>query len=1069
MDDSLSELILSLLSEDGSSIGNGAMLALVRERRPRVTDAEYEAARDVLIDQELVGRGKGRGGSIFLLIDTRDDDEEDEGFLELEDEDDTPAPSKSARKKKSKSKRSGEPKEVLSYRHNETRVNNPEVGMVHADTDPDGKKTTWAYDPHLDPVLNFDSARSGIENLIDDALASDDPARMKEALKELKRLQAPYLNWTGKAEKTSFEVDTVSLHVHERVDPATILANAAKRLKGKDAASQWRQPDMFAATFENLPLRQALDFYHHEKGWSNRLVAGDSLLVMNSLLTKESMGGGVQMIYIDPPYGIKYGSNFQPFTNRKPNLTIDKEEDLTAEPEMIRAFRDTWELGAHSYLTYLRDRLMLSKELLNSSGSIFVQISDENLHSVRALMDEVFGAENFMNVIAYRTKIPLGTKYLASVYDYIVWFAKDKNQIKFRKLYEVRKSGEGTQFNKVRLPSLEEVPFKTFENDSENLPEGSSVFRATDLMSSGLTESCVFDFDLDGKTYKPKSGKSWKTNPRGMERAIKARKILHGNTMPSYRFEFSDFPVQEYANVWTATQGASDKSYVVETSDRVIERCALMTTDPGDLVFDPTCGGGTTAFVAEKWGRRWITCDTSRVAITLAKQRLMTASFDYYALRYPHEGLTGGFDYKTVPHITLKSIANNPDIDTIYDDDHPKIAAALGDLNATLADAPPKPLKPTQGVRKGKLVTFAKGESLKEWEVPFDWPEDWPMSARASFDAFHKIRQAMQRRMDQSIADHAEQETLYDQPQTDKSRLRITGPFSVEAVPAATVLSLDENFAPEEADASIARTGETSRQSMWRDELLKTGVRGKSGNMMRFAEFETLPTTRYLHASGSLADTGERVVVSFGPEHAALEQRQVEEALAEAEKLRPAPKFILFCAFAFDPEAAKDIDEVNWPGVTLLKAQMNTDLLTEDLKKNRSSNESFWLMGQPELEVRKREDGLWEVEVHGFDYFNPKTGEIEGGGKSQIAMWSLDTDYDQRSLMPHQVFFPMADAKGGWNRLKKTIRAELDEDLLEQFHGTNSLPFEAGDNRRIAVKIVDDRGIESLKIVPLEG
>lgn len=1059
MSSDLSDLILSLTPEDGSSIGNGAMLALLREHCTTVTDEAYEEARDALVDAGTLARGKGRGGSVYRA---------DVADLELT----APVakePKATTGTRKKTSRKSDDPTEVLSYRHGETRVNNPEVGMVHADTDPDGDKTPWQYDPHLDPVLNFDSARGAIETLIDDALASDDPLRMKDALAELKRLQQPYLNWTGKAEKTSFEVDTVSLHVHERVDPATILAKAAKRLKGQAAASQWRQPDLFAAPFENLPLRQALDFYSHEKGWSNRLVAGDSLLVMNSLLTKESMAGKVQMIYIDPPYGIKYASNFQPFTNKKPNQTNDKEDDLTAEPEMIRAFRDTWELGAHSYLTYLRDRLMISRELLNETGSIFVQISDENLHTVRALLDEVFGAENFMNIIAYRTKIPLGTKYLASIYDYIVWVAKDKEKIKFRKLYDVRKSGEGTQFNKVRLPTLEEVPFKNFDSDPASLPDGSSVFRATDLVSTGLTESCVFDFELDGKTYKPKSGKSWKTNPAGMDRAIKASKILHGRTMPSYRFEFSDFPVQEYANVWTTTQGASDKSYVVETSERVIERCMLMTSDAGDLVLDPTCGGGTTAFCAEKWGRRWITCDTSRVAITLAKQRLMTASFDYYALRYPHEGLTGGFDYETVPHITLKSIANNPDIDTIYDEDHPKITAALDALNTDLTATPPKTIKPTQGVRKGKPVDFAKGETLHEWEVPFDLPDDWPDATRQSFEAFHKARQAMQRRMDQSIADHADQETLYDKPRKDPNKLRITGPFSVEAVPAPTVLSLDETMPAEEANSTVARSGETSRQSLWRDELLKTGVRGKGGNMMTFAEFEVIPGTKFLHASGSVADTGERVVVSFGPEHAALEQRQVEEAMNEAYTLMPKPKFLLFCAFTFDPEAAKDIDEMNVPGMTFLKVQMNTDLLTEDLKKKRASNESFWLMGQPEVDVRKRDDGLWQVEVHGFDYFNPKTGEIEGGGTKQIAMWSLDTDYDQRSLMPHQVFFPMADAKGGWNRLKKTIRAELDEDLLEQFHGTVSLPFEAGDNKRIAVKIVDDRGIESLKIVALEG
>jgi adenine-specific DNA-methyltransferase len=444
----------------------------------------------------------------------------------------------------------------------------------------------------------------------------------------------------------------------------------------------------------------------------------------------------------------------------------------------------------------------------------------------------------------------------------------------------------------------------------------------------------------------------------------------------------------------------------------------------------------------------------------------MTASYEYYCLRYPHEGLRGGFIYNTAPKIRLGIIANNPDIDTIYDALHPAIAHTLDALNTALLATSPAPFAPTQGSRKGKRINFAKGERLEEWEVPFVLPDSWPVTAAESFAAFNAARQAMQAAMDESISAHAEPETLYDKPEIDKTRLRITGPFSVEAVPAPTVLSLDEAAPSKEADASVARSGETSRQSLWRDELMKTGIRAKGGTMLKFAELEAIPGVKYLHASGAL-DTAERVVVSFGQEHAALDQKQVERAIEEAQTLVPRPKMIVFCAFTFDPEAAKDIDEMNWPGVTLLKAQMNTDLLTEDLKKARSSNQSFWLMGQPDVELRKDGD-KWRVEVHGFDYFDPRSGELVSGGKSKIAMWSLDTDYDGRSLMPHQVFFPMAGAKDGWNRLKKTIRAELDEDLLEQFHGTVSLPFEAGDQRRIAVKIVDDRGIESLKIIGLE-
>ncbi|WP_031553070.1 site-specific DNA-methyltransferase [Parvularcula oceani] len=1067
MTDRLTDLILANIPEDGSSIGNGALMALLREQLPDLTDEDYEVARDALIDDGVLAKGRGRGGSVYRA------DVED---LELEPTEE-PAPKAATKKKATKkkpAKKSGEPTQVLSYRHDNTRVNNPEVGMVHADTDRDGERTRWAYDPHLDPVLNFDHARAGIERLIDDALESGDADRMRDALSELKRLQQPYLNWTGKAEKTSFEVDTVSLHVHERVDPATILANAAKRLKGKGAAHAWQQADMFAAPFENLPLRQALDFYSHEKGWSNRLVAGDSLLVMNSLLTKESMGGKVQMIYIDPPYGIKYGSNFQPFTNKR-DVKDRSDQDLTQEPEMIKAFRDTWELGIHSYLTYLRDRLVLARELLTESGSVFVQISDENVHRVRAILDEVFGSDNSITEIAFRTTSSLGGDFIGKSFDYLLWYGRDKAKTKSHDLFSPRgiEHDVGGRYTRCQFDDYSRRTMSKSEKaDPNSLPEGSRVYRHDNLKSQSGSDAADFPILHQGVTFH--SGKGfWKTNALGISRLERSWRLAAPtqNSVSYVRF-IDDFPYTGLANVWGDTQtGAftSSKDYVVQTNEKVIERCLLMTTDPGDLVLDPTCGSGTTAFVAEKWGRRWITCDTSRVAITLAKQRLMTASFDYYTLRYPHEGLKGGFDYQTVPHITLKSIANNPDIDTIYTEDHPMIEAALKDLNAALTQSPPGPFKPSQGVRKGKAVSFAKGETLHEWEVPFDWPEGWPEEARKPFDGFHAVRQAMQARMDQSISDHAEQETLYDKPTVDKNRLRITGPFSVEAVPAPTVLSLDENFAPEEADVTVARSGETSRQALWRDELLKTGVRGKGGAMLKFAEFEALPGTRYLHASGSIADTGDRAVVSFGPEHAALEQRQVEEALNEAYTLMPKPKFILFCAFTFDPEAAKDIDELNVPGITFLKVQMNTDLLTEDLKKKRASNESFWLMGQPEVELRKRKDDLWEVEVHGFDYFNPKTGEIESGGKKQIAMWSLDTDYDQRSLMPHQVFFPMADAKAGWNRLKKTIRAELDEDLLEQFHGTVSLPFEAGDNRRVAVKIVDDRGIESLKIIPLEG
>lgn len=922
--------------------------------------------------------------------------------------------------------------EILSYRHPDKRTNNPEVGMVTPATDPDGGKTKWVYDPHLDPTLN----------------------------------------WAGKAERTSFEIDLVSLHVHERVDPASILSAARKTAKGEGKSKGVEkaiQPGLFDAPFENLPLRDAIDFYRHERGWANRLISGDSLLVMNSLLQKESMAGKVQMIYIDPPYGIKYGSNFQPFVDNR-DVKDRSDTDLTQEPEMIKAFRDTWELGTHSYLTYLRDRVLLSRELLNESGSIFVQISDENVHHVREILDEIFGLENFTAQINYRSMSPLGQTGLAKVYDYIVWYAKDKAKQKYRPLYRRRDIEDEPEFSLLDNGGGTYKRLNQSQINALNDEERKRVFKRSVLTSSGYTPSCTYEFSAFGRDQKPLSGKSWRTHTTGMERLLKANRLILLGANPYFKQFHSDFSLIQLENSWldTAAGYSDQKVYVVQTSDRVIERCMLMCTDPGDLVFDPTCGSGTSAYVAEKWGRRWITCDTSRVATTLAKQRLMTASFDYFELKYPHEGLKSGFIYATQAHVTLGGIANNSEIDAIYDRMHPTIESAFSDLNAALEKAPPaETFVITDGGRKGTKLYFKKGNGLLEWEVPFDFPEEWPPSAKSAFDAFHSARQAMQREMDRSIAAHADQEILYDQPTPSRTKLRVSGPFTLEAVPFPSVKSLDEVNMVREADASIARSGESGRQHQWRDELLKTGIRGKGGQMLKFADLEPLPADadiRNLHATGHL-DSGEVVVVSFGPEHAALEQRQVDNAFSEAGKLFPRPVMIVFCAFTFDPEAAKDIDGIK--GITALKAQMNTDLLTEDLKKARSSNQSFWLMGQPEVEVKKLKDGKLQIEVHGFDYFDTVKGELVSGGKSKIAMWALDTDYDERSLFPRQVFFPMAGSGEGWEKLKKSIRAELDEDRLESFHGTVSLPFEPGEHRKVAVKIVDDRGIESLKVIAL--
>ncbi len=881
---------------------------------------------------------------------------------------------------------------IERYEHSDKkRINNPPVGLVTPETDPIAP-THKIYD-YVTPVPSV---------------------KPRQALDYDWHLD-PQLVWAGQKEHSSFEVPTVSLHVHERIDPHTIIEAVRKR-NGNGLPVQ---PSLFESREENPPLREAIDFYRHAHGWSNRLIAGDSLLVMNSLLEKEGMAGQVQMVYIDPPYGKTYNSNFQPFTNKR-EVKDGKDEDLTQEPEMIRAFRDTWELELHSYLTYLRDRLLLARDLLHETGSCFVQIGDENVHVVRNVMDEVFGSKNYLNLIPFAKTSGVTTRFLASRVDFLLWYGRDRERAKYRELYNEKSVEAGTAENYSWLETNQGRRGLTAAEKRERslIPPDGRLYKPDNITSQG---NPAFEFDYMGKVYK----QSWKTNAEGM-RGLAAANRLHvaKNSLQYVRY-LTDFPCIPVTQLWDDTQTGSftdEKIYVVQTGSKTVQRCLLMTTDPGDLVVDPTCGSGTTAYVAEQWGRRWITCDTSRVAVTLAKQRLMATDFDYYELARPEEGISSGFRYKTVPHVTLKSIANNPEIH--------------------------------EGM------------------------------AREQIDA--------------AIARYADQETLYDQPYTDNNRIRVTGPFTVEAVPAPTVRSLEDieigNTAVGSAsekvqqsladfryaatpllDASIARSGPTLKHTQWRDELLKTGLRGKGGHHIDFSRVEPLAGTRWLHADAETKGVKpERVVISFGPEHSLLEQRQVELAWQEARTLSPRPSIIVFAAFEFDPDAAKEIDGLTHEktGMIFLTAQMNADLLTEDLKKKRASNQSFWLVGRPDVDLRQVKTGdhkgKWEVEVRGFDYYNTRTGTIDSGDKSKIAMWLLDTNYDGRSLYPRQVFFPMADADGGWAQLAKNLKAEIDPDLIEAYRSTVSLPFEAGEYKRIAAKVIDDRGIESLKVVEVK-
>ncbi|RLC76548.1 MAG: site-specific DNA-methyltransferase, partial [Chloroflexi bacterium] len=606
----------------------------------------------------------------------------------------------------------GSKRPIEAYQHTEhKRLNNPPAGLVTPETDPEGGKKSYRYDPHLDPELNFDSRkiRDELTEVIEQGLKAETLDQAKEALKTLKKAQEPYLNWAGKAEHTSFEVPTVSLHVHERIEPCTII-EAVRRRNGEQPS----QPSLFK--LEEKPLRQAIEFYKHKEGWKNRLIAGDSLLVMNSLLEKEGMAGKVQMIYIDPPYGIKYASNFQPFVNKRD--VKDKDEDLTTEPELIKAFRDTWELGIHSYLTYLRDRLLLARELLTESGSIFVQINDENLHLVRCLLDEVFGRENFVAVIPFRKKtMPFGTKGIEQMDDFLVWYSKDKEQVKYRPLF-VEQSVEGDWHYQWGAALDGEVMRLTKAQVTNHalIPEGVKLFRLKSLEPSGRNESGFFDYGFQGKIYRPPRN-GYAISKTELDRVRAAERLALDGRRLAYILYADDYPVAPLTAPWQDTIGPRDKYYAVQTAEQVIDRCILMTTDPGDLVFDPTCGSGTTAYCAEKWGRRWITCDTSRVAIAIARQRLMTAVFDYYELAHPEEGVSGGFKYKTVPHITLKSIAHNEEIDAIAAKYQPQIDQALVDLNRAL------------------------GEGWKEWEVPRLRPHPlWPDEVKKAWDLLQSKR-----------------------------------------------------------------------------------------------------------------------------------------------------------------------------------------------------------------------------------------------------------------------------------------------------------------------------------------
>jgi adenine-specific DNA-methyltransferase len=815
----------------------------------------------------------------------------------------------------------------------------------------------------------------------------------------------PQLVWMGKDEQDGADLDVAAppIYIQEKIEPRAIIEDLRHRTR---ASSD--ELTLFES-FDGLDFEQLIDFYNHGVNWSNRMILGDSLQVMASLAEKEGLRGQVQMIYIDPPYGIKFGSNWQVST-RKRDVRDGKDTDLTRQPEQVRAFRDTWEKGIHSYLSYLRDRLVVARDLLTESGSLFVQIGDENVHLVRALLDEVFGSENFRSLITYRTSVGLGAEGLDNVGNYLVWYSKS-DAYKARDLFVETQPGEAgaSRYKSVVLVdgTVRRATQAELDNPSQ-LPDGAHLFRDQGLTSRTGSATTSFPVEFRGRKYSPTTG-GWRTSATGMDRLAWADRLLQtGNTL-SFRKHWDDFSALSVTNFWADVSGgitsrADPKVYVVQTGNKIIERCLLMTTDPGDLVLDPTCGSGTTAYVAEQWGRRWITIDTSRVALALARTRLMAARFPYYMLADSAEGrakeceLTGvtateaptgndvkqGFVYERVPHVTLKSIANNPD-----------------------------------------------------------------------------VREGMTREeIDEAIARHADQELLYDRPYIDNKKVRVTGRFTVESLSPHRVLDPGE----ERPQSEVAADRDPNAQGFVPTvlaNLRKTGVQNtKQGQRLTFDALEPF-AGKWIQAEGRFTDkTGDtkRVAVSIGPEHGTVGPTHVKEAAKEAVR-GVGFDILVVCGFAFDARVGETAREFG--DLVVLPARMNSDLMMEDLLKKTGAGNLFTVFGEPDVTVKEEGDEL-VVELRGVDVYDPTTGEVRSDSTDDIACWFIDTEYDQESFFVRHAYFTGGDKP--YERLQKTLRADIDEDAWATLYSTVSRPFPKPETGRIAVKVINHYGDEVMKV-----
>ena len=910
----------------------------------------------------------------------------------------------------------------------------------------------------------------------------------------------PQLVWRGKdlADWSDLVVPAPPLFIQEKVHPKVLiddLVRRSRRARDAKADEPGYAPDLFA-DFNGLPEGDArTEFYEHDAHWSNRMILGDSLQVMASLAEREGLRGKVQCIYLDPPYGIKFNSNFQWSTTSR-DVKDGKAEHITREPEQVKAFRDTWRDGIHSYLTYLRDRLTVARELLTESGSIFVQIGDENVHRVRAVMDEVFGAENFVSSIVYRTTTGKASAVLDRTADYLLWYSRDSSKLKLRRLLYRRDPSADANFRS----SLDEAG--NFSPKSS----GGRVARMNPLTSQSASATTTFPYLFRLQTFRPGKG-GWKTNVVGMQRLKHASRLTYSGKTLGFVRPFSDFGFQAYNEIWDDTRQSGfgePKRYVVQTAQRVVERCILMSTDPGDLVLDPTCGSGTTAYVAEQWGRRWITIDTSRVALALARSRIMGARYPYYLLADSPEGqrreadlsrkappetstygdIRQGFVYERVPHITLKSIANNAEIDTIYEQRQPAVEEALAALNDALKEHP-TPFAVAAGGRKGEkvdftapagtTVTLASGESAPvngflEWEVPREPVEDWPDSAKNTHDRFWEARIGRQREIDACIAARAEYEYLYDKPYEDRGKTRVAGPFTVESLSPHRIAALDENDELIAAEAGTAWAVGVPRQDfahMILDNLGTAGVQQASkADRIMFSSLEPWPGDlvcaegRYLE--GGDGGQEQRAGIFIGPEFGTVSRNDLVRATREAADANF--DSLIACAFNYEAHAT----EFNKLGrVPVLKARMNADLhMAEDLKKTDTAN-LFVIFGEPDIDIEPAagDDGepdCFRVRIHGVDVFDPSTGEVRSDGPEGIACWFVDTDYSEESFFVRQAYF--LGAGDPYKSLKTTLKAEIDPDAWATLNSNTSHPFPRPSTGAIAVKVINHLGDEVMKV-----